>query len=39
MKSINIKKNALGNFKILNYEEQNSEYEGMVIITKLYVLG
>lgn len=31
MKSINILKDSLGNFEILNYEEQNSEYEGMVI--------
>lgn len=31
MKSINILKDILGNFEILNYEEQNSEYEGMVI--------
>ena len=31
MKSINILKDSIGNFEILNYEEQNSEYEGMVI--------
>ncbi|MCJ7968080.1 MepB family protein [Lactococcus lactis] len=31
MKSINILKDSFGNFEILNYEEQNSEYEGMVI--------
>lgn len=31
MKSINILKRELGDFKIVSYEEQNSEYEGMVI--------